>query len=93
MPDDFGIPLLLRCTVTEIVGRGRLEGVVRSGRTGPPVPETERQVDCDTLLLSVGSFRKRGAQAGIARTRDQWAVTDPFLQTSVPGLAAATAGG
>lgn len=38
--DDFGIPLLLRCTVTEIVGRGRLEEVVlcQVDEQGRPVP-------------------------------------------------------
>lgn len=60
-------------------------------------PGTERRVDCDTLLLSVGLIPENevGAQAGIALDPvTNGAVTDPFLQTSVPGsLPAATAGG
>lgn len=90
--DDFGIPLLLRCTVTEIVGRGRLEGVVlcQVDEQGPAwCPGTERRVDCDTLLLSVGLIPENevGAQAGIALDPvTNGAVTDPFLQTSVPGI-------
>ena len=89
--DDFGIPLLLRCTVTEIVGRGRLEGVVlcQVDEQGRLCPGTERRVDCDTLLLSVGLIPENevGAQAGIALDPvTNGAVTDPFLQTSVPGI-------
>ena len=89
--DDFGIPLLLRCTVTEIVGRGRLEEVVlcQVDEQGRLCPGTERRVDCDTLLLSVGLIPENevGAQAGIALDPvTNGAVTDPFLQTSVPGI-------
>jgi NADPH-dependent 2,4-dienoyl-CoA reductase/sulfur reductase-like enzyme len=54
--DDFGIPLFLSHTVTEIIGNRRIEGVkvaeVDANRR--PRPETERFVACDTLLLSVG---------------------------------------
>ncbi|MFR5809402.1 MAG: FAD-dependent oxidoreductase [Flavonifractor plautii] len=52
-------------------------------------PGTERRVDCDTLLLSVGLIPENevGAQAGIALDPvTNGAVTDPFLQTSVPGI-------
>ena len=59
--------------VTEIVGRGRLEGVVlcQVDEQGRLCPGTERRVDCDTLLLSVGLIPENevGAQAGIALTR------------------------
>jgi NADPH-dependent 2,4-dienoyl-CoA reductase/sulfur reductase-like enzyme len=53
---DFDIPLHLSTTVTEIRGRDRVEGV-----TVAPVDEQLRprhelawDVDCDTLLLSIG---------------------------------------
>jgi NADPH-dependent 2,4-dienoyl-CoA reductase/sulfur reductase-like enzyme len=54
--DDFGIPLLLSHTVTEIVGNRRIEGVKVAEVDGNrrPRPETERFMACDTLLLSVG---------------------------------------
>jgi NADPH-dependent 2,4-dienoyl-CoA reductase/sulfur reductase-like enzyme len=54
--DDFGIPLLLSHAVTKITGKRRLEGVVIAevGKDRIPVAGTERFVECDTLLLSVG---------------------------------------
>lgn len=54
--DDFGIPLYLSHTVTEIRGRERVEGVVISkvDEHRRPIPGTEEYVECDTLLLSVG---------------------------------------
>lgn len=54
--DDYGIPLKLSHTVVEIKGRERLEGVTLAqvdGR-GKPIPGTEEEYSCDTLLLSVG---------------------------------------
>jgi NADPH-dependent 2,4-dienoyl-CoA reductase/sulfur reductase-like enzyme len=53
---DFDIPLLLSHTVTNIVGRERIEGVVVSkvNGNGEVVSGSERFMECDTLLLSVG---------------------------------------
>lgn len=54
--DDYGIPLKLSHTVTEIHGKERLTGVTLAA-VGPdrkPVPGTEEYIPCDTLLLSVG---------------------------------------
>lgn len=54
--EDFGIPLLLSHTVTEIVGKDRVEGVrvAEVDAKLRPIPETEKFYACDTLLLSVG---------------------------------------
>lgn len=54
--NDFDIPLYLSHTVTEIVGERRVEGVkiARVDEKMRPIPETERLIPCDTLLLSVG---------------------------------------
>ena len=53
--DDFGIPLYLSHTVTNIVGKKRLEKVTISKVDGyTPIPGTEFDIECDTLLLSVG---------------------------------------
>lgn len=88
---DFGIPLHLSCTVTKIFGPKRLEGVELSQTDpqGRPIPGTEHRVDCDTLLLSVGLIPENeiGAQAGILLDpATNGAVTDEFLQTTVPGI-------
>ena len=54
--NDFGIPLYLKHTVTEVVGQQRVEAVVISevDDKNVPIPGTERRIPCDTLLLSVG---------------------------------------
>lgn len=54
--DDFGIPLKLSHTVIDIQGKERVEGVTlaRVDEKGTPIPGTEEEYTCDTLLLSVG---------------------------------------
>ncbi len=53
---DYDIPLYLSHTVTDIVGKQRLERVTISAVDADrrPIPGTEQSFDCDTLLLSVG---------------------------------------
>lgn len=53
---DFNLPLFLRHTVTWIHGRERVEAVTIAevDENLEPMPETERVIGCDTLLLSVG---------------------------------------
>ena len=89
--DDFDIPLLLGHTVTKINGRNRVESVVISKVDDDlkPVAGTEEEVECDTLLLSVGLIpenelsRKMGLDMSRA-TRGP--VVDESMQTSVPGV-------
>ena len=54
--DDFGIPLKLSHTVVDIRGKRRVEGVVLAqvDENRRPIPGTEEEIPCDTLLLSVG---------------------------------------
>ena len=54
--DDFGIPLRLSHTVVDIKGKERVEAVViaRVDDNRRPIPGTEEEIGCDTLLLSCG---------------------------------------
>lgn len=54
--DDYGIPLKLSHTVAEIKGKERVEGVViqQVDAKMQPIPGTQEEIECDTLLLSVG---------------------------------------
>ncbi|MEG1619569.1 MAG: FAD-dependent oxidoreductase [Eubacterium sp.] len=54
--DDFNIPLKLNHTVVDIKGRERVEGVTLAevDENKRPIPGTEKDYPCDTLLLSVG---------------------------------------
>lgn len=67
--NDFGIPLLLSHTVTSIVGKERLEGVVLSqvDEHLQPIPDQSEFIECDALLLSVGLIPETdlAIQAGI----------------------------
>ncbi|MGC8777729.1 MAG: NAD(P)/FAD-dependent oxidoreductase [Candidatus Caldatribacteriaceae bacterium] len=53
---DFDIPLLLSHTVTNILGKERVEGVMigEVDQHGQIIPESEKFIECDTLLLSAG---------------------------------------
>lgn len=54
--NDFDIPLLLSHTVVDIRGKERLEGVTiaKVDENRRPIPGTEQDIPCDTLLLSCG---------------------------------------
>lgn len=54
--EDYGIPLYLSHTVTRVFGDGRLTAVeiAKVDDAMRPIPGTERKVECDTLILSVG---------------------------------------
>lgn len=54
--DDYGIPLKLSYTVVDIKGKERLESVILAevDDNRKPIPGTEEEYSCDTLLLSVG---------------------------------------
>ena len=54
--DDYGIPLKLSHTVVDIKGKERLESVTLAevDADRKPIPGTEEEYSCDTLLLSVG---------------------------------------
>ncbi len=54
--NDFDIPLMLSHTIVEIKGKDRVTGVIVAevDKNLNPIPETEMEISCDTLLLSVG---------------------------------------
>lgn len=53
--EDYKIPLHLSTTVTKVHGKNRVTGVtVSQVKDFAPIPGTERYIDCDALILSVG---------------------------------------
>lgn len=91
---DYHIPLYLSHTVTDILGKERLEGVVVSAvdEKLQPIPGTEKTYDCDTLILSVGLIPENELSLGagvVLDDRSRGAVVDDSYQTSVPGIFAA----
>lgn len=89
--DDFCIPLTLCSTVTRVEGARRLEAVWVSSvdpRTRQPIPGTERRIECDTLVLSVGLIPENGLADMLGCESDPATggpKVDGSFQTSVPG--------
>ncbi|MGI6738432.1 MAG: NAD(P)/FAD-dependent oxidoreductase [Christensenellales bacterium] len=89
--EDFDIPLYLEHTVVDIKGKNRLESVtvskVDSSRT--PIPGSEFEIPCDTLLLSVGLIPENEltdcAHAEMSRITSGPVVNSHF-ETSVDGI-------
>jgi len=89
--DDYGIPLLLSHTVTRIHGNKRVTSVsiAQVDACRRPIPSTEREIDCDTLITSVGLVPENELSKGAGVRLDPvtgGAVVNQLLQTSVPGI-------
>jgi len=88
---DFNIPLFLEHTVTEIIGLRRVEAVTiaKVDQHQEPIAGTERTIECDTLLTSVGLIPENelSLKAGVALDP---ITGGPFvndrMETSIPGF-------
>ena len=92
--NDFGIPLYLSHTITNIEGKSRLEAVTVSqvDENKRVIPGTEKRYECDTLILSIGLIPENelSLKAGVVLDpRTKGAVVDENYQTSVEGIFAA----
>ena len=92
--NDYQIPLHLSHTVVEIRGRERLSSVVvaQCDERFRPIPGTEEEIPCDTLILSVGLIPENelSLAAGVELdSRTRGAFVDENCQTGVPGIFAA----
>lgn len=89
--DDYGIPLKLSHTVVEIRGKERLTGVTiaKVDEMGKPIPGTEEDYDCDTLLLSVGLIPEnelsRGAGVDMSPVTSG-PIVNESLETNIEGV-------
>lgn len=89
--DDFGIPLYLSHTVTNIYGRDRLERIelTKVDDKRQPIKGSEMYFDIDTLLLSVGLIPEN-TLAEEARIEMDPSIRGPIVDenymTSVPGI-------
>jgi len=91
---DFDIPLLLEHTVTEIYGNDRVEGVkiARVDTNQEIIKDTEQNISCDCLLLSVGLIPENelSVEAGIELDPHIGGpIVDEYLQTNIDGIFAA----
>ena len=88
---DYNIPLYLSHTVIDIHGKERVSGVtvaeVDANRR--PIPGTEMEFECDTLLLSVGLIPENELSSGAGVELSpvtSGAVVSDTLETSIPGV-------
>jgi len=91
---DFDIPLYTSTTIVDIRGRERVESVVLCAvdERWCPIPGSEREVACDTLLLSVGLVPEIELARMVGAQFDSvtgGTVIDERQTTSIPGIYAA----
>jgi len=89
--EDYGIPLMLSHTVVNIEGKERLKSVTiaKVDDNGEPIPRTNKKIECDTLILSVGLIPENELSSGAGVELDeltQGAIVDENLQTSIEGV-------
>ena len=89
--EDFDIPLYLSTTVAQIHGTRRLEGITiaQVDENRRVIPQTQRYIPCDTLLLSVGLIPENELTkcAGIEiNNLTNGPEVDENRQTKVPGI-------
>lgn len=92
--NDYNIPLYLSHTITAIHGNERVTGVTVSevDEHMKPIPGTEKEYTCDTVILSVGLIPENelSIDAGVRLDpRTRGAVVDENFQTEKEGFFAA----
>ena len=89
--EDFNIPLLLSHTVIDIQGKDRVTGITLA-QVGPdrkPIPGTEQNIPCDTLLLSCGLIPENelSTKLGVSLSPvTSGPLVNESLETNVPGV-------
>jgi len=88
--EDYGIPLITNYTVTRIHGRDRIKGVTISkvGRNFDRIIGSDKFIECDTLLLSVGLIPENELtlQAGAELSKNGGPIVDENLETDIEGI-------
>jgi len=65
--DDFSIPLFYNTTITEVIGEDRVEGIKYASVDDKlnPIESTEKFIDCDLVVLSVGLTPENDIVTGV----------------------------
>lgn len=89
---DYDIPLLLSHTVINVEGKDRLQAVTIAAvdqQSRKPIPDTERRIECDTLLLSVGLIPENELSRQIGVEIDPMTMgprVNQDMNTDIPGI-------
>lgn len=92
--NDYNIPLYLSHTVTKIKGKSRIEGITVSkvDKNMQVIEGSEKDYDCDTLILSVGLIPENELSLKVGVKLDnntKGPMIDENYETSVEGVFAA----
>ena len=88
--EDYDIPLITNFTVTKIHGKERVQGctISKVDRNFDRVVGTDRFIECDTLLLSVGLIPENELtlNAGAQLSSNNGPLVDNNLETTIEGI-------
>jgi len=88
--EDYDIPLITSYTVTKIHGKDRVQGVTISkvDRNFDRIIGSEKFIECDTLLLSVGLIPENelSLNAGTELSKNGGPIVDNNLETTIEGI-------
>jgi NADPH-dependent 2,4-dienoyl-CoA reductase/sulfur reductase-like enzyme len=89
--DDFDIPLLLQHGITYVHGKDRVTGVTISklDENRNPIEGTEKEIECDTVLLSVGLIPENelSSDTGVdLHNTTKGPIVNNKMQTNVDGV-------
>jgi len=88
--EDYDIPLITGFTVTKIHGRERIKGVTISkvSRNFDRIIGSDKFIECDTLLLSVGLIPENELtlEAGAKISQNGGPLVDENLETTIDGI-------
>ena len=91
----YGVPIYTQHTIKEVWGNGRVEGatIVKVDEKWQPIPGTERDIECDLVILAVGLtpdtklLMQTGAKmAWIPELGGLVALRTKYMETTVPGV-------
>lgn len=91
---DYDIPLYLSHTITAVHGKDRVQGITAAkvDDNMKPIAGTAFDIDCDTLLLSVGLIPENELSRGLGlqmHPLTNGPLVDQHRETSIPGIFAA----
>lgn len=89
--NDFDIPIYYNHTIVDIQGKDRIEKVIFSKLDSDmePIGDTEKEIKCDTVLLSVGLIPENELtkKAGVQLDENtQGPITDDRMGTNLEGI-------
>jgi len=88
---DFNIPLYLSKTVSNVIGKNRVEKVELSSvdENLKVIPGTQREIECDCLILSVGLLPQTTLleeMGGVKFERNRGPSVDNNFELQIPGI-------